>query len=592
MRRIRRAPHGIGFPRMFPPFVALLLALPAFAPRSDDELLPSELVEGEHAYRIDEFLTRLEGLGFAGVVGVEDEGVPILVRGYGLADRARGRPVTPDTVFDLGSITKPFTAAAILALQDDGRLAVADPLARHLPGVPEDKRALTLHHLLTHTSGLSDPPRGDHDLAASAAWVREWALAQPLEHAPGAEHAYRNVNYSLLGLVIERVSGEGYEAFLRRRLLAPAGLARTGYLLPRYAEHELARGTLGGEPWGTTLERPMLADGPAWTLRANGGLHSTVGDVLRWHHALLEDVVLSPAARALAESPFADEGGGTAYGYGWSIQRSPSGKKLVAHNGGNGVFFADFLRFVEEGRCVFVATPVGSRFRETLAYDVAAILFGRPARAVPETLPRERAWLERYAGRYPFGAGSVFELRAEDDRLVLFGRGAEALELLCDESERTRLAAARALGAELCAGRVQPLLEAYAGPVPLDELGAALVRAQAAFATRLGAFRALGEPALRGARELRIALEAHFERGTAHVTFAFGPGGRVLGCELLDSAPFEPGVRLELFPLAADEFQTYDERAAHTWHVRFALDPDGRASALRLGDPEVELARG
>ena len=563
-------------------FTLLLALVPLFAapaaPQQTDEL-----VVGELGQRLDDFLLRLEGLGFAGVVGVEDGGKPILVKGYGQADREAGRAVTPDTVFDLGSITKQFTAAAILALQDEGKLSAQDLLSKHLPGVPADKAGLTLRHLLTHTSGLVDPPRGDHDLTATADWIREWALAQPLEHAPGAGYAYRNVNFSLLGLVIERVSGEGYEAFLARRLFARAGMTRTGYLLPRFREDELAVGYRDGERWGTTLGRPFLADGPAWTLRANGGIHSTVGDVLRWHHALLDDTVLSSAARAELVTPVADEGGGTFYAYGWSIGKTPSGGRLVAHNGGNGVYFADLLRAVDEGRCVFVATGVGSRFEGDLAYDLLAILYGREARQLPATLPRDRAWLERYAGRFPLDEGAALVLENHGDRLALVGEGELTLELLGGETALPLLETARKLATEVCAGRDDALLASYAGFQTPDAIRAELAAARTRWQTTLGTFRTLAQPALRTGRPTRIAFELVHERGSAWLTLHFGPAGRVVGFECLDSAPFTGLTRLELFPVSPTEFRTYDERAEATHGVGFELDATGRAQALVLG---------
>jgi CubicO group peptidase (beta-lactamase class C family) len=438
-RREKTAPACIGSAAGGIEGVMLLLSvLPCLIPvlppqtESSDDLAPGEIVEGELGYQLDEFLTRLEGLGFAGVVGVEHAGEPVLVRGYGLADPESGRPMTPATVVCTGSITKQFTAAAILALQDEGKLSVRDPLVKYLSDVPAEKRALTLHHLLTHTSGLVDSSAGDYDLTATAGWVRAQAFAAPLEWEPGSRYDYRNVNFSLLAMVVERVSGEPYETFLRRRLFERAGMERTGYLLPRFAPEDFAIGYRDGERWGTTLSHPLLADGPCWTLRGNGGIQSTVGDMLRWHHALLGGKVLSPAAREAQETPFADEGGGTHYGYGWSIDKSASGKKLVAHNGGNQVFFADFLRFVEEGHCVFYATSVSSRMRQSLAYELAAILYGRTPRAIPETIPRDRAFLERYAGRYALGEGEALVLVNLGDRLRVEGLGASGADLLAD----------------------------------------------------------------------------------------------------------------------------------------------------------------
>jgi len=576
---------------MLPNLAALLLLLAPAAPLArQEELAPGELVEGELGYRLDEFLTRLEGLGFAGVVGVEFEEKPILIRGYGMADRERGAPVTPETVFCTGSITKQFTAAAILALQDEGKLSVQDPLTKYFERVPEDKRGLTLHHLLTHTSGLADPEAGDYDLQATAAWVRDQAFGTALQWQPGARYGYRNVNFSLLGMVIERVSGEGYEAFLQKRLFERAGMARTGYLLPRFAPESFAIGYLDGERWGTTLDHPLLADGPCWTLRANGGIQSTVGDMLRWHHALQSGRVLSAAALEQLQTPYSDEGGGTFYGYGWSIQKSPSGKKLVAHNGGNGVSFADFLRFVDEGHCIFLATGVGSRFRESLAYDLAAILYSRPVRALPETLPRDRAFLARYAGRYPLGEGSALEVLNLGDRLALTGSGPDAEELLCDEPTRARTAQVGELLAAVCRGDDAPFLAAYKGRQTPESIRAELAAARARWKEHLGAFRELGSVAARAGEESRVLVEARFERGSGWLTTSWGPAGRLFAFQCLDAEPFSGLPSVELFPVSATEFRAYDDGKGLGERVVFELTGE-RASALSLGEPALVIAR-
>jgi len=549
-------------------------------------------VEGELGFQLDEFLTGLEGVGFAGVVGVEHEGELILLRGYGLAERETGRRVTPDTVFTVGSITKQFTGAAILALQDDGKLSVQDPLTKYFDDVPEDKRTLTLHHLLTHTSGLTDPRAGDFDPRATAAWVLDQAFGAALESEPGARYAYRNVNFSLLGMIVEKVSGEGYEAFLQRRLFAPAGMKHTGYLAPRYAPEELAVGYKAGERWGTVLERTMLADGPCWTLRANGGIHSTVGDMLRWHHALQEDRVLSAAAHELLETPWVSEVGSSFYGYGWSIDRSPGGGKLVAHDGGNSVFFADFLRFVDEGHCIFLATGVGSSVRPSLAYDLAAILYGRSPRRAPETLARDHAWLERYAGRYPLDEGSFLEVRNLGDRLGLSGSGAEALELLLAPEELEHLERARALTGAVCGGDDDALLAVYAGFQTPASVRDELAGARAQWSRRLGSYQGPGTGTVRmTGRETNALVEARFEHGRAWFSTLWGPDGHVQGFQCLDEAPFEGLPCRELFPFAPDEFQAYDDRTGVGPTLRFELDDDGRPTALGWGQPELWIQR-
>ena len=219
------------------------------------------------------YLRRLEKLGFAGVVLVAKGEMPLFAEGFGLADRERGLRWSPATVSNLGSITKQFTGAAILTLEEDEKLSVTDPITRYFDGVPADKAGITLHELLTHSSGLSDPGDiGDYDAVPLPEYVRQ-VLAEPLLFQPGRGYEYANANFSLLGAIIEKLSGASYERFLRERFFLPAGMHETGYQLPLWGDDRMAQGYIDGKRWGTVLERSMAADGPHWALRANGGIH-------------------------------------------------------------------------------------------------------------------------------------------------------------------------------------------------------------------------------------------------------------------------------------------------------------------------------
>jgi len=577
------------------PFLALPIVLfHGASPRAHagDDLAPGEVVEGEVGYQLDDYLTRLEGLGFSGVVGVEHEGQPVLVRGYGLADREHERPVTPDTVFCTGSITKQFTAAAILALHEEGKLSVRDGLERFFPDVPEDKRAITLHHLLTHSSGLVDPRAGDYDLVATADWVLAQALHCQLEWPPGGGYAYRNVNFSLLGMVVERVSGGPYEAYLRKRLFERAGMSSTGYLLPRFAPERMAIGYRDGERWGTTLSHPLLADGPCWTLRANGGIQSTVGDMLRWDRALRAHTVLSPESIAALETPHVPEGGGSYYGYGWSIQEAPGGGKLVAHNGGNGVSFADFLRFVDDGWTLFLATNVGSRTSQDLAYDLAGICFGRAPQLPPETIDRDRAMLDGYAARYAVDGTSGFVVENGGDRLTLRAEGSLAERALQGEMPADIVERSRAIATAAIGGDLEPFERAHGSTGAPAEARAELADDLSKWAERLGTFRELGGSTARPfPGRWRVAVEARFERGSGYLVLGWSSGS-LTGFYCADEPPFAGTAPVELFPLSKEEFRAYDgQGSALGLSVRFTLDADGRASALELGGAGVRAER-
>lgn len=333
----------------------------------------------DRAQQIDAFMNGLVEQGYAGAVVVALGGQLVLSRGYGLADRAAAVPVTPDTVFDIGSVTKQFTAAAILKLQEQGALQVTDTIDQFFPAVPEDKRGITIHQLLTHTAGFRAGFGGDYEPVLRDQYLAR-AFARRLVHSPGSTYRYSNTGYSILAAIIELVSGQPYEVYLREQILLPAGMTQTGYLLPDWSEATLAHG-YRRRLWryrdtGTPLDRAFTDDGPYWNLRGNGGLLSTAADMYRWHQALQTDVVLSVASRDLLQTPFADEGGGTSfYSYGWAIAETGRSTTLQTHNGGNGIFFADLHRYVDEDAMLFVTSSSGRCDATQISGDIAVLMF-------------------------------------------------------------------------------------------------------------------------------------------------------------------------------------------------------------------------
>lgn len=311
--------------------------------------------------------------GFSGAVVVVDGAGVLLAQGYGACIRETETPCTADTVFDIGSLTKQFTAAAVMAEVEDGHLALDDTLASFFPAAPADKAAITVHQLLTHTAGLPDVLGGDYEPVDRQAFL-DLAFAAPLDAPPGEQHAYSNVGYSILGAILEVSTGASYEAALRAGALTPAGLGRTGYLVPDWASLVVAHGYEGATAFGSPLDQPWADDGPYWHLRANGGLLSTPLDMVAWHEALIGDAVLDVRSKEAMFTPHVEEGPGfgTYYGYGWVVQDTDHGK-LVWHNGGNGYFFADLWRYLDAGVTVFVASNAYADYpgNDMLAFRLA-----------------------------------------------------------------------------------------------------------------------------------------------------------------------------------------------------------------------------
>lgn len=367
--------------------------------------------------RLDRWLLESD---YRGVVLVAKDGEVVLRKGYGLSDREAGTPNGPATVFTIGSITKPFTAAAILKLEFQGKLSVDDSIAKHLPNVPEDKKGITIHHLLTHSSGLVSDFAGDFDKVGRDEYVR-LALASTLQSPPGSRYEYANSGYSLLGAIVERASGRSYETYLREELLLPAGMKETGYRLPQWEEGLEAVGYRNGERWGRLREKPRAEDGPYWALRANGGILSTIDDLYLWHRALEGTAVLPEAAKRKIFTPHVpeDPNGESHYGYGWAISTSPWGTREIGHNGGNTIFSADFRRFPDDRLVVITMSNDSTVKAWRAAGALARIAHGEEvpvarASAGPiKPLGTEgrhaivRAWFEAYRSGEP-GAMDAF----------------------------------------------------------------------------------------------------------------------------------------------------------------------------------------
>jgi len=332
--------------------------------------------------RLDASLRRLEANGFSGAVMVARDGERVLTSGYGIADRGNGRAAGERTLFQLASVTKQFTAAAILRLEMDGKLSVSDPIGRYFDDVPADKRPITLHQLLTHTSGL--PDRAGICSSDSASLGRNdyvrLVLAAKLRSKPGKAFRYSNDGYGLLGAIIERASGTGYEQYLRERLFNPSRMTRTGYTFDDDALGDAARG------YGRRREiflgnlNPSFrnATGPAWCNRASGGLLSTADDMYRWYLALRGTAILSERAKTSLLTPHEPESpeATSFYAYGWTLFTTRRRTRLAAHDGSlSGYFTADLQWYLDEDVVIFVAANSAGRPAQPVSREIARIVF-------------------------------------------------------------------------------------------------------------------------------------------------------------------------------------------------------------------------
>lgn len=382
--------------------------------------------------KVDEYMNAAARVdGFGGSILVARDGQPVVSRGYGMANVELDVPNTPQTVFRLGSITKQFTAMAIMMLQERGKLNVNDPACKYLTDCPAAWQPITVKNLLTHTAGVPNYTSfPDFAKVAVLPTTNAAMIAQfrdkPLEFAVGEKFAYSNSGYYLLGAIIERASGKSYADFLQENIFTPLGMKQTGYDSPVRIIKNRAAGYArqGGEIVNASY-MDMTIPGAA------GALYSTVGDLLLWDQALYTEKLVSRKTLDEIFTPFKN-----GYGYGWSIGKKFD-RREISHGGGIYGFATDISRFPDDRVTVIVLSNVQGAPAGRIGNDLAAIVFGA-AYEIPKErreIAVDRKVLEKYVGQYELAAPKiVISFTLENGKL--FGQvGGQGKFALSAESE-------------------------------------------------------------------------------------------------------------------------------------------------------------
>jgi CubicO group peptidase (beta-lactamase class C family) len=488
----------------------------------------------ELARSLDSYFTRAAAFGFSGVVLLAAEGEILLEKAYGAGDREAALPLTALSPLHVGSLGKQFTAAAILRLEADGRLSTGDRLDRFFPEAPADKRAITLHQLLSHTSGLPYLTARSFMEVRSRDDVMAEMLELPLEFEPGARYAYSNPGYALLAGVIERASGATFEDYLDQALFQPAGLDRTGFAndTDRWTDAGVWNYSGAGNA-GTALS----AMAPLPKAVGAGSVVSTVGDLYRWDRALQGDGVLPASARLRLFEPAVSIQEGQHYGYGWMITRTGRGETLIHHAGDLAGFNTDFRRYAEPDLVLIVASNAridGRGYRTVATNALAYLLNGRALDMPPAVLPAPASGVRDLAGVYEVGGGMRIHVSDRADGVSIGGTGDAVLAALAgtnDPAAAERSTAlsqrAAAVASALAAQDVGPLREHLHPSLSFENTRRWLVESMTELQDSLGAFR--GVRSLGTAMFTGRTLEARFEPGAAPTLTIAGPGPPVTG---------------------------------------------------------------
>ena len=335
---------------------------------------------------IDEYIKaemekrRIPGLALA----VIQHGAVIKMQGYGLANVELDVPVTPDTVFELASVTKQFTATAIMLLVEEGKVGLDDPIRQYLSHTPDAWKGITVRHLLTHTAGLASLETGFRALYTggvranyTTAEMFEAATKDPMSFEPGERWQYSDVGYFLLGMILEKASGQRYREFVTERFFQPLGMTASSVL----------------DQWAILKNRASgytLRDGQLVHIRrisqvelpSHYGIFSTVKDLVKWEAALTGGKVVKLSSLDQMWTPVKlNDGTSHPYGFGWGVDER-RGHRLISHTGITGT---EYSRFPDDGLTVIVLTNLGRRIGTT-GVNSWGLTIGVAGRSMPDLL--------------------------------------------------------------------------------------------------------------------------------------------------------------------------------------------------------------
>lgn len=427
-------------------FLAALAALTLLAPAPVHAQIPQ--LSAAQLARIDSVFAQWNTISSPGcALGVSYRDQLVLERAWGMAELEHGVPITPATIFEAGSVTKQFTAAAVILLSLEGKLSLDDDVRRHVPEVPDYGAPITLRHLLTHTSGLKDWgaiagiggwPRGSR-IYTHAHVLEIVGRQRTLNHAPGDEYIYSNTNYNLLAAIAERVSGESLPALTKRLIFDPLGMSSTGWrddfqrLVPGRAQAYTGAGT----NWRLQM--------PNENVYGNSSLLTTVGDLLIWNANATHLRVGGEAfLREQLRQARLTNGEEISYAGGVQVTRDAAGP-LISHTGATAGYRAYLGRHPDTGWGVAILCNTANASPGLLGLHVANAVHGRPPYAEgingtalePNHQPIRP--LGVYAGRYwSAEANAWLEAVVEEGRLVLRGEAGRRLPLVVTGEDEFR----------------------------------------------------------------------------------------------------------------------------------------------------------
>lgn len=383
--------------------------------------------------KLNELMTAYAQLDkFNGSVLVTQNGTILLNKGYGKADFGTNLDATPATQYQIGSVTKQFTAAVIMRLQEQGKLKVTDKLSTYIKDFPQGDK-ITIENLLQHTSGIFNYTNDGAFMqtGVTKSYNSEEMISRfkqkPLDFEPGTQWSYSNSGYFLLGYIIEKVTGKPYEKIMREFIFQPTGMTHSGFDFTHLTSADKATGYLSFSG-ASSLKSPIV---DSTVSSAAGAIYSTTGDLNLWAQAVLQQKILKPASWKASFQANKNN-----YAYGWS-RDSIQSRPAYSHGGGIHGFNSHLAILPEEKLTIIVLSNINTPLLEEITRNLAAIPLGKTYE-----LPKGRSEislgedaLKEYPGEYELAPTFKLTVRFENGKLTAQATGQQAFELFAEKKD-------------------------------------------------------------------------------------------------------------------------------------------------------------
>ncbi|MBN1224029.1 MAG: serine hydrolase [Candidatus Aminicenantes bacterium] len=439
-------------------------------------IIGQSCVSSSFRSQVDQYMNAFVKLGtFSGSILVAQKGKVLVRKGYGSANYEYDIPNTPKTKFRIGSMTKQFTAMAVMQLQEQGKLRVRDSISEYIDDIPDSWKNVTIHQLLTHTSGIplyyAYPEYAEYCRGPmTPRELIETVMDKPLDFPPGEGCRHSCTGYNILGYIIEKISGMSYAGFLQENIFSPLEMNDSGFDLPSSIVKNRSSGYILNANGELSTAGYIHMSVPY----AAGALYSTIEDLYKWDRALYSEKLVSRKSLDAIFTPYAEDskyglksgGGGWSYGYGWILSATNRGA-VVHHSGGVNGFTTNIARHVDEDVCIIVLSNREGEggIVSKISADLAAMLYGIrvdfPQKEERKIILVDPVIYDDYVGKYQYDY--IITITKRNNRLYYQGSWQPETEIFPETETKFWLKGARISFVRDDAGKVIHLIYHQSG---------------------------------------------------------------------------------------------------------------------------------